>query len=221
VAGRASHHGQDGGASRVVVPIAGIADGDLARRVVSGVMDPVQERNPNRPGRERYSLSDHLIVADRHYRQPLRRFATGLVGDPGRGDEIAQEALLRLWQHPRLRDQPVSSLRGWLFTVTRNLAYDELQCARRRHELPSDAQTMPDRHAQDPCARLADTLAVRRALATLSRQHREVIVHAYYRRDSTAAIAADLAIPPGTVKSRLHFALRALRDACRVQGVTV
>lgn len=169
---------------------------------------------------ERCCRSDRLSTVDLHYRQPLRRFATRLVGDPGRGDEIAQEALLRLWQHPELCDQPVSSLRGWLFAVTRNLAYDELRCARRRHELLSDTHALLDRPVQDPCARVADTIAVRRALAALSREHQEVIVHAYYRRDTTAAIAARLAIPPGTVKSRLHYALHALRDACAVQGIT-
>ncbi len=165
--------------------------------------------------------SDRLSEADLHYRQPLRHFAARLVGDSARADEIAQEALLKLWQQPGLCDQPVSTLRAWLFTVTRNLAYDELRCARRRHELVSDAHALLDRPVHDPCAHLADALAVRRALATLTREHREVIVHAYYRRDTTAAIAARLGIPPGTVKSRLHYALHALRDACAVQGITV
>ncbi len=150
----------------------------------------------------------------------MRRFAARLLGDTGRADEIAQEALVKLWQQPRLCEQPVPSLRGWLFKVTRNLAYDDLRSARRRHELLGDVHALLDRPVPDPCASVADVLAVRRALAALSREHREVIVHAYYRRGSTADIAAQLAIPPGTVKSRLHYALHALRDACAEQGIT-
>lgn len=161
-----------------------------------------------------------LAEADEQYRHALRRYAAGLISDPGRADDIVQEALVRLWKRPHLLDAPVSGLRGWLFTVTRNLAYDELRSARRRHEFAVDADTLLDRRVEDPCSNLADTWTVRRALATLSYEHREVIVHAYYRRASTTAIAADLAIPPGTVKSRLHYAVRALRDACAAQGVT-
>ncbi|WP_084525683.1 sigma-70 family RNA polymerase sigma factor [Nocardia vaccinii] len=164
--------------------------------------------------------SERLSEIDLHYRQSLRRFAARLVGDIGRGDEIAQEALVKLWQQPQLCDQPVPSLRGWLFKVTRNLAYDDLRSARRRHELLSDVHALLDHPVQDPCACVADVLAVRRALAALSREHREVIVHAYYRRGTTAEIAVQLAIPAGTVKSRLHYALHALRDACAAQGIT-
>ncbi|WP_433664586.1 sigma-70 family RNA polymerase sigma factor [Nocardia sp. CA-128927] len=173
------------------------------------------------PDAEHHRLARRLEEVDRHYRQPLRRFANRLVGDSGRADEIVQETLTRLWQRPRLLDQPATRLRSWLFTVARNLAYDELRCGRRHHEFTTDTDSVIDRHVDDPCAGLADTWVIQRALATLSYDHREVIVHAYYRRATTKAIATELAIPPGTVKSRLHYALRALRHACAAQGVTV
>ncbi|WP_216893882.1 sigma-70 family RNA polymerase sigma factor [Nocardia alni] len=161
---------------------------------------------------------DRLGQVDRQFHHPLRRFAVSLVGDPGRAEEIVQDTLLRLWQRQTVLNQPASNLRAWLFTVARNLAYDELRRARRRREFATDTQL--DRPVDDPCAQIADTLVIRRALATLSLRHREVIVHAYYRRATTEAIAADLAIAPGTVKSRLHYALRELRQACIAQGVT-
>jgi RNA polymerase sigma-70 factor (ECF subfamily) len=52
---------------------------------------------------------------------------------------------------------------------------------------------------------------IRDALAMLSPQQRAVIVRSYYLEWTTAQIADDLRIPEGTVKSRLHYALRALR----------
>ncbi|WP_245401970.1 sigma-70 family RNA polymerase sigma factor [Nocardia albiluteola] len=163
--------------------------------------------------------SQRLGEVDQQYRQSLHRLAHRLVRDKGRADDIVQETLIRLWKHPHLLDEPDLALRAWLFTVARHLAYDELRCARRRREYPTDNNAALDRHSDDPCAHFADTWVVHRALATLSHQHREVILHAYYRRATTQDIATELAIPPGTVKSRLHYALRAFRDACTAQGV--
>jgi len=54
-------------------------------------------------------------------------------------------------------------------------------------------------------------LVITDALAQLSAEHREVISRAYYQGWTTAQIADDLQIAEGTVKSRLHYALRALR----------
>jgi len=65
-----------------------------------------------------------------------------------------------------------------------------------------------------------DAWLVSDALAQLSPEHRAVVVHAYYRGLSIAAIARILDIPEGTVKSRLHYALRAMRLALQERGVT-
>jgi RNA polymerase sigma-70 factor (ECF subfamily) len=59
-----------------------------------------------------------------------------------------------------------------------------------------------------------------RALAELSRDHRAVLVETFYRGRSVAQAAAVLGIPPGTVKSRTYYALRALRRALQERGVT-
>ncbi|WTZ47348.1 RNA polymerase subunit sigma [Nocardia sp. NBC_01388] len=165
--------------------------------------------------------SDRLGEADRRYRRALSRFADRLVGDSNRADDIAQEAIVRLWQHPNLLSQSPGTLRSWLFTVTRNLAYDELRCGRRRHEFVAGADGLPEPGIADPCAGVAVTVVVRRALATLSHDHRVVILYAYYAGASTQLIADELDVPRGTVKSRLHYAMRALRAECSAQGVTV
>jgi RNA polymerase sigma-70 factor (ECF subfamily) len=57
------------------------------------------------------------------------------------------------------------------------------------------------------------------ALAQLSPQHRAVIVRSYYLEWTTAQIADDLLIAEGTVKSRLHYALRALRLTLQDSGI--
>ncbi|WP_405139515.1 sigma factor [Nocardia sp. NBC_01388] len=172
-------------------------------------------------GTEHRYRSDRLGEADRRYRQVLSRFADRLVGDSSRAEDIAQEALVRLWEHPQLLGAPTGTLRSWLFTVTRNLAYDELRCGRRRHEFVAGADGLPDPGIADPCAGVAVSLVVQSALATLSHDHRVVVLYAYYGGASTQFIADELAVPPGTVKSRLHYAMRALRAECTAQGVTI
>jgi RNA polymerase sigma-70 factor (ECF subfamily) len=65
-----------------------------------------------------------------------------------------------------------------------------------------------------------DRVVVTEALDSLSREHRAVIVETYYRGRSVAEAAAVLGIPPGTVKSRCYYALRALKLALAERGVT-
>jgi RNA polymerase sigma-70 factor, ECF subfamily len=57
------------------------------------------------------------------------------------------------------------------------------------------------------------------AVGTLSAEHRDVLLETYYRGRSVAEAARRLGIPEGTVKSRTHYALRALRLALEERGV--
>ena len=67
---------------------------------------------------------------------------------------------------------------------------------------------------------LFEAILIEEALASLSTDHRTVIVRAYYGGLPVAEIAHELDIPAGTVKSRLHYGLRALRLALQEKGVT-
>ncbi|MCC2313668.1 sigma-70 family RNA polymerase sigma factor [Cellulomonas xiejunii] len=147
----------------------------------------------------------------------LHRYVARLT-DPARAPDVVQETLLRAWRHPEVLTRPEPSVRAWLFTVARNLVVDDARSAHRRHETPSDAP--PDALADDGTQAVLDRWLVADALAALSADHRAVVVGAYYRGRSVAELAAELGIAPGTVKSRLHYALRALRLAMQERGVT-
>jgi RNA polymerase sigma-70 factor, ECF subfamily len=157
------------------------------------------------------------VVYDEHA-TPLWRYTYSLVGDAGRAEDIVQETLLRAWQRPHVLDQSTSSARAWLFTVARNLAVDEHRSARNRREYRTDSP--PERSTPDQSERAVDGWLIADALARLTTDHREVIVRAYYRGLSTQQIATELAIPEGTVKSRMHYGMRALRSALGEMGVT-
>jgi RNA polymerase sigma-70 factor (ECF subfamily) len=79
---------------------------------------------------------------------------------------------------------------------------------------------LPDRASADQTDALLDAWLVSDALSGLSQDHRLVVVHSYYLGQSVAEISRELEIPEGTVKSRLHYALRALRLALQERGVT-
>lgn len=66
-----------------------------------------------------------------------------------------------------------------------------------------------------------DRLLIGEAMAQLSTEHRAVVRRSYYLRWTTGQIAADLGIAEGTVKSRLHYALRALRLTLQEMAVTL
>ncbi len=156
---------------------------------------------------------------DEHAR-PLWRYVMSLAHDAALADDIVQETLLRAWRKPAVLDQHEASARAWLFTVARNLVIDDRRSARARHELATDELPEASAVTPDLAEAILDRWLVGDALASLSLEHRVVVVHAYYGGRSIAEIAAELDIPEGTVKSRLHYALRALRLALQEKGVT-
>jgi len=162
-----------------------------------------------------------MRVLYRDHAAALWRYAVRLTGDPSRAEDVVQETLLRAWQHPEVTEDADRSARAWLFTVARNMIVDERRSARYRKERDSlDTPGAPDRPGPDEVNSALDRLLLGDALDQLSDDHRAVIRRSYYLGWTTAQIAADLDIAEGTVKSRLHYAVRALRLTLQEMGVT-
>lgn len=151
----------------------------------------------------------------------LWRYALRLTGDAAQAKDVVQETLLRAWQHPEVIGDTARPARAWLFTVARNMIIDERRSARFRNVVGSTDQSgTPEQSTPDEVNAALDRLLIADALAQLSAEHRAVIQRSYYRGWSTAQIATDLGIAEGTVKSRLHYAVRALRLTLQELGVT-
>lgn len=151
----------------------------------------------------------------------LWRYAMRLTGDPHRAEDVVQETLLRAWQHPEVAADKERSARAWLFAVARNMIVDERRSPRFQRERGTlDAEGQADRAGRDEVNAALDRLVLGDALAQLSEEHRAVIRRSYYLGWTTAQIAADLQIPEGTVKSRLHYAVRTLRLMLQERGMT-
>ncbi|OLB64579.1 MAG: RNA polymerase subunit sigma [Actinobacteria bacterium 13_2_20CM_2_72_6] len=140
-------------------------------------------------------------------------------GDRQRAEDLVQETLLRAWRHPEALNPDRGSVRAWLFTTARNLAIDSW---RRRSvrvgEVITDA--LPESLTDDETDRTVEAWLIAEALGRLSAVHREVLVECFYRGRSVAEASARLGVPPGTVKSRTHYALRSLRLVLEEMGVT-
>ena len=141
--------------------------------------------------------------------------------DRARAEDVVQETLLRAWRHFSVLDETQGSVRAWLFTVARNIVIDEWRSRRARpetpvEEVPEQRRSMED----DESDQLLLSWVVAEALTHLSEDHRTVLLQCYYRGRPVAEVARLLGVPPGTVKSRTHYALRALKLALEEMGVT-
>lgn len=151
----------------------------------------------------------------------LWRYALRLTGDASHAEDVVQETLLRAWQHPEVIGDTERSARAWMFTVARNMIIDDRRSARYRNVVAStDVEGAPEQSTPDEVNAALDRLLMADAMTQLSVEHRAVVERSYYRGWTTAQIAADLEIAEGTVKSRLHYALRALRLTLQELGVT-
>ncbi|MGN6752956.1 MAG: sigma-70 family RNA polymerase sigma factor [Intrasporangium sp.] len=148
----------------------------------------------------------------------LRRFALRLTQDQQAAEDVVQEVLLRAWRDPHLLDHGGPGMRAWLFTVARRLVVDRWRSAAARHESIGDPSVEPGE--ADRSSEVLDRWIVLDALRSLSLEHRQVIAAAYYEGRGITDIASELQIPEGTVKSRLHYGLRALRLVLQEKGVT-
>jgi RNA polymerase sigma-70 factor (ECF subfamily) len=138
-----------------------------------------------------------------------------LLGNAPDAEDACQEALLAAWSAwPKLRDR--SRFEAWFERILVHVCTEHL---RRRARRPTivlpDEPAIPDR---DVMAGRVERDAMAGALASLSPEQRVVVVLRFWADLSTDAIAERLGVPSGTVRSRLHYALDALRSQMAKEG---
>ncbi len=144
----------------------------------------------------------------------LRRYARVLTGDTTRADDLVQDTLARAWEKRRLW-RAGSDLRAWLFTIMHNVHVNQLALARRdaaNVSLDADgglAWEPPVRANQLDRVELMELV---QQMGRLPPEQREVLVLAAVEEMRYEEIAAVLAIPVGTVMSRLSRAREKLRN---------
>jgi len=147
----------------------------------------------------------------------LRSYVERFTPDRASADDIVQETFIRAWRHlPRLAadDRPI---RPWLFRVARNLLTDADRAAR-AHPVISSEQAADGAREDPELDWVLDRELVLGAFQQLSPAHRAVLVETVYRGGTLSAVARRLGIPPGTARSRLHYARQALRRQLHADG---
>jgi RNA polymerase sigma-70 factor, ECF subfamily len=139
-----------------------------------------------------------------------------LNGDRAAAEDIVQETLLRAWRHSAELD--VDRLRPWLFTTARHLVIDA-QRARDGRPAEAPAAELSNAATIDSADAALNAAIVLDALRSLTAPHRAILIDYFYRGRTAAEIAVERDMPPGTARSRVYYAMRAMRLALRERGV--
>jgi len=185
--------------------VRGLSDPDLAVRLAAGSQEALAELY-DRYGRLAFAV------------------ALRIVGDPGRAEDVVQDAFLKVWNNATQFDVERGSLRTWLITAVRNRSIDTLR-GRGAHERlegelkPGLAATGP---TSDPWREVSHSLertAVREALNSLPLEQRQAVELAFFGGYSHREIADMAGVPLSTVKGRMRIALEKLNSYLLGRGL--
>jgi RNA polymerase sigma factor (sigma-70 family) len=153
----------------------------------------------------------------RRYQRRVFGLAYSMTSDASVAEEVAQEALIRVWRHAPVFDHRRGSVTSWVLTITRNLTIDALRMRRAVPTDPDDftasAMLSPENNPEDVVRRADVRDVMRAALADLPpEQRRAVVLAAVYGR-TASEIGEEEGIPLGTAKTRIRTGLIRLRRA--------
>ena len=157
------------------------------------------------------------------FKDRVHAYATRMLRDPADAQDVAQEALVRLWQHRQAVDEPGARL--WLMRTAHNLCIDRLRKRKVRSEVAGGDELMDVQRDRGPGPedRAGATeigRGIEQALAGLEDLDRAVLLMREVHGLPYEEIASALGLPLGTLKARLHRAREKLRTRLVRVGVT-
>jgi RNA polymerase sigma-70 factor (ECF subfamily) len=150
-----------------------------------------------------------------HYAPRVKSYLMRHGADDGQAEEIVQETMLSLWRKAGMFDPVKASAGTWIFTIARNLRIDMIRKNRRPEFDAEDPAFVPDPEQSADESMQADQMRiqVRNALKDLPEEQACVVRLSFFEDKPHGEIAKELALPLGTVKSRLRLAMRRIRVA--------
>lgn len=162
------------------------------------------------------------IAFVRRYQRRVYGLAVSMLGDPGAAEDVAQEALVRVWRHAQVFDARRASAATWVLAITRNLAIDAMRVRRSTPLDPARFLTLgavsQDASPEEAAEALDHAPEIRQALAELPPEQRRALVLAVVYGLTAADVSERESIPLGTAKTRIRAGLQKLRRTLDVQA---
>ncbi|WP_370468425.1 sigma-70 family RNA polymerase sigma factor [Streptacidiphilus sp. P02-A3a] len=159
------------------------------------------------------SLYDHICA-------PVLGIVRSVLRDPAQSEEVTQEVLLEVWRTAARFQPGKGSALTWVLTIAHRRAVDRVRSAQaatdREHRAALLARTPAYDEVSEAVDRRLEREHVRRCLRALTGTQRESVVLAYYRGLTYREVAELLAVPLGTVKTRMRDGLIRMRDCLGV-----
>ena len=150
-----------------------------------------------------------------HFAPRVKAYLLRLGANVAQAEDLAQEALLLLWRKAAQFDPARASAATWIFTIARNLRIDAIRRERRPELDPDDPALVPDADPPPDAGLMRDDedTRLRAAIARLPAEQAQVLQLSFFADKPHGAIAAELGLPLGTVKSWLRLAMMRIRTA--------
>ncbi|MEV6551350.1 sigma-70 family RNA polymerase sigma factor [Streptomyces sp. NPDC051597] len=153
---------------------------------------------------------------------PVFGLVRSVLRDPAQSEEVAQEVLIDVWRTAARYESERGGVMNWVLTLAHRRAVDRVRSVQASVERENRTALLAQMPAFDEVSEEVESRlereSVRRCLRTLTELQRESVTLAYYRGLTYREVAELLALPLGTVKTRLRDGLIRLRDCL---GVTV
>jgi RNA polymerase sigma-70 factor (ECF subfamily) len=159
-----------------------------------------------------------VLFARHHVR--IYRFVLRLLRDEMAAEDVIGDVFLDVWRQAS-RFEGRSAVSTWLIAIAR---FKALSLLRKRRDDGLDAETAEsiEDAADDPeraVTKQDKGEKLRKCLAGLSPEHREIIDLVYYHEKSVEEVARIVGIPENTVKTRMFYARKKLGELCRMAGI--
>jgi RNA polymerase sigma-70 factor (ECF subfamily) len=152
------------------------------------------------------AFEDLIAVMER----PLLYYAVSLTGNPDGALDVLQEVWIKVFRCIHKLKDP-GSLRPWLYSITHGIAVDRIRKNYSREQ--AEKVDLEDfQEAEEPSFAEEDAAAIHQALSKIGLKHREVLVLHFLEDLTLAEIATVVGCSEGTVKSRIHYAKRAMKE---------
>ncbi|MEY4245561.1 MAG: hypothetical protein RLZZ245_3146 [Verrucomicrobiota bacterium] len=172
---------------------------------------------------ERIGAGDHAAFSElvERYQHVVVGTVAKMLGNPAEAEDIAQQVFLRIWRNAK-RYRPDAKFTTYLFTIARNLVFNESRRRSRKKEVSADEreenshyslEASPDRQPDAELLQAELQAAVDAAIAALPETQRMAVVLRRYEQMSYEEIAAVLELSVSAVKSLLFRARTTLRES--------